>query len=243
MLEDSYYKLHALESEHWWYVGARAVYHTLLNMVLGAHSNNYRLIEIGSGSGGNLKLINSFGPTVGVEPSRLAIDMTPTFPTLGLVQARAEALPFAKEIFDGINLLGVIEHLEDDEAGLFEAARVCKSKGGLVLLTSALPILWSHHDDANFHKRRYVKKNLEALLLKSGFVPSRLSYQNFFTFLPVLIIRLWQNRRYQTPKYDMGSPPKIINRLLIWLIKIEAILIRFISLPIGVDLVAVCRKE
>jgi hypothetical protein len=41
----------------------------------------------------------------------------------------------------------------------------------------------------------------------------------------------------------MGTPPLLINRTLTLLVRLEAWLIRFISLPIGVDLVAVCRVQ
>ena len=241
MLEEAHYDLHALEADHWWFVGARAVYRTLLELGLGKACGKLRMLEIGSGSGGNLRLLGEYGPTVGIEFSRLALSLTPDRPVLGLVQASAEALPFMNRCFDGVNILGVIEHLKNDEIALSEARRVCHPDGALVLLTSALPVLWSHHDIANQHQRRYLKNELSALLTKANLVPIRLSYQNFFTFFPVFIVRLWQRGRTTPPRYDMGKPIKIVNQILVALLRFEAWLIRFMALPIGVDLVAVCR--
>jgi len=241
MLEEAYLELHALETQHWWFVGARIVYRTLLHLGLGPPSGRQRILEIGSGSGGNLALLSEYGPTVGVEPSWLALKLTRFRPELGLVQARAEALPFMKNCFDGVNLLGVIEHIEQDKAVLDEAVRVCRRNGALILLTSALPILWSHHDEANLHKRRYTKSGLHQLLKSARLAPLRLSYLNFFIFAPVFIVRLWQRFRSTAPKYDMSKPGRLFNNILILLLKLEAWLIQKVELPIGVDLVAVCK--
>jgi SAM-dependent methyltransferase len=188
-------------------------------------------------------MLGEYGPVAGVELSWLALKLTPVRPELGLVQARAEALPFAGGSFDGVHLLGVIEHLEDDALALHEAARVCAPKGVVTLLTSALPILWSHHDAANLHRRRYMRRGLENLLREAGLAPLRISYQNFFTFIPTLFVRLWQGRTQRAPRYDMSQPAPLINSLLGWLLRLEAWLIRYVELPIGVDLVAVCRPE
>ncbi len=243
MLEEAYYELHALEAKHWWYVGARAVYGTLLWLGFGAPDGTRRMLEVGSGSGGNLAMLGDYGPVAGVELSWLALKLTPTRPELGLVQARAEALPFVEGSFDGVHLLGVIEHLDTEALALREAARVCRPQGAVSLLTSAMPILWSHHDAANLHKRRYLRRGLEKVLREAGLAPLRISYQNFFTFIPTLLVRLWQRGALRTPRYDMGQPPPLINALLGWLLRLEAWLIRFVELPIGVDLVAVCRPE
>jgi SAM-dependent methyltransferase len=243
MFETAYHELHTLEGSHWWFRGARAVYRTLLLIGFGKPNGETRMLEVGSGSGGNLLLLSDYGPTVGVEVSWTGLSLTPVRPILGLVQARAEALPFRHNAFNGIHLLGVIEHLDDDERALKEAARVCCPDGAITILTSALPVLWSHHDEANLHKRRYIRRELKRKICEAGCIPLRISYENFFTFLPTLFSRLWQRRAGRTPRYDMGKPPSVLNSFLTYLLFFEAWLIRYLELPIGVDLVAVCRPK
>lgn len=243
MFEEAYDALHALEATHWWYVGARAVYRTLLEMGVGKPNGKHRMLDVGCGSGGNLAILSEYGPTVGAELAYKALALAPQRPALGLVQASATALPFASGAFDGVHLLGVIEHLDNDALALREAARVCRPSGVVTLLTSALPILWSHHDEANCHVRRYLRQPLHNLLVTAGLTPLRLSYFNFFVVLPVLLVRLWQRRRQTPPQYDMGSPPAWINVILTAVLRLEAWLIRYLALPIGVDLVAVCRVQ
>lgn len=242
MRKEAYHALHSLENEHWWYVGARAAYATLLQMGLGRPRGSLRVLEVGSGSGANFPLLEQFGPTAGAEPFATPLQLTPNRPALGLTQARAEVLPFANNSFDCVALLGVIEHVQDDAAALREAARVCRPGGAVVLLTSALQVLWSHHDEANRHVRRYTRRQLRGVLVAAGLAPVRLSYQNFFTFLPTLLVRLWQRRAPRPPRYDMGHPPAFANALLTAALRLEAFLIRFVPLPIGVDLVGLCRK-
>ncbi len=243
MLPEAYEALAGLENGHWWFVGERYIYRSLIKLGAGKPQGGLRMLEVGCGSGGNLPLLSEYGPTAGLELSAQALKLVPQRPALGLVQASAEALPFARDSFDGVHLLGVIEHLPDDQAALQEANRVCRAGGMVTLLTSALPVLWSHHDEANLHQRRYLGGQLKDRLLRARLAPIRLTYQNFFVFLPTLVVRLWQRRRHGPPRYDMGTPPPKINRLLILLVRLEAWLIRFISLPIGVDLVAACRVE
>ncbi|HNB52561.1 MAG TPA: class I SAM-dependent methyltransferase, partial [Anaerolineales bacterium] len=185
----------------------------------------------------------TYGPTVGLEYSARALRMTPHAPRLGLVQASADALPFRANTFDAVALFGLIEHMDDDVRTLQEAARVCKKTGAVALLTSALPILWSHHDEANRHRRRYYRAELQKTLEKAGLTPIRNSFQNFFTFFPTLLARLWQRRQIQAPRYDMGLPPRWANAVLIGVLRLEAWLIRYFPLPIGVDLVAVARPD
>ncbi len=241
MIDEAYDALHHLETDHFWYVGARAVYQTLLTLGVGKPTGTCRVLEVGSGSGGNFELLESYGATVGLEYSRTALRLTPQRPTLGLVQASADALPFSSNTFDIVALFGLIEHMDDDLRTLQEATRVCKKNGCVALLTSALPILWSHHDEANRHRRRYYRAELENKLRQAGLQPIRISYQNFFTFAPTLFARLWQQRQAQNPRYDMGLPPKWMNSFLITLLQFEAQLIHFFPLPIGVDLVAVAK--
>ena len=54
-------------------------------------------------------------------------------------------------------MLDVLEHIEDD-AGALAAARDALAPGGRLLLTvPAMPCLWSRHDEANCHFRRYTR--------------------------------------------------------------------------------------
>jgi SAM-dependent methyltransferase len=243
MQEEAYLKITELQATHWWFVGARHIYRALLETGRGKAANTIRLIDIGCGTGGNLELLSEYGPVAAMDISLQALLEIKIRPVLGLVQASSDALPFAENSFDVANLLGVIEHLDDDLAALREAGRVCSQGGFITLLTSAFPILWSHHDVANRHRRRYRLGQLEDRLRKAGLAPRILTYQNFFVFPPTLIVRLLQQLHPKPPGIDVGRPPKLLNSVLIGLARLEAFLIRKVRLPFGVDLVALCHVD
>jgi ubiquinone/menaquinone biosynthesis C-methylase UbiE len=108
------------------------------------------------------------------------------------VRASATSLPFADASYNIITALELIEHMDDDKGFLGELYRVCKPEGHILLLTSAYKLLWSQHDEIVHHKRRYTRKQVEALLHASRFKVVSSSYVNTFLFSPILVIRLVQ---------------------------------------------------
>jgi SAM-dependent methyltransferase len=160
-----------------------------------------------------------------------------------LVQARADALPFRAGVFDVIGLLAVIEHVEDDGRALREAQRVARPGAILLLLTSAFMVLWSHHDVANNHCRRYRLRQLQDSLRAAGWTPLRLSYINALIFPVVLITRLIQRvlQPPETASYDMGPDMGLFNHLLEAALVAEGTLVTRLRwrLPFGVDLLGI----
>jgi hypothetical protein len=71
-----------------------------------------------------------------------------------------------------------MEHVDDD-AGSLVAIRELLSPGGrLVLLVPALPALYGTIDRALGHHRRYTRKNLSALIARTGFRVAHIEYFN-----------------------------------------------------------------
>lgn len=87
------------------------------------------VLNVGAGAG-------SYEPTdravTAVEPSAAMIAQRPTS-DVKVVQARAEALPFADEAFDAAMAVLTIHHWTDKEAGVAELRRV--ARGNIVFLT------------------------------------------------------------------------------------------------------------
>jgi len=229
-----------LTANHFWFVGAREALGVMIEG-LGSPADRRRILEIGCGPGGNLAFFGRFGETTGIDLSQEALRLAQCKGLRGLSAADCLQLPFAPATFDLVLLPSVIEHIEDDTAVLREAARVCRKHGHVILMTSALPMLWSHHDLANQHFRRYRKRDLLARIAAGGLEPCRVSFQNFVTFVPVLLVRGMQRWYERSPRYDMGRFPAGLNRILTRLLRWEAQGLRKIDYPIGVDLIAVCK--
>ena len=63
--------------------------------------------------------------------------------------------------------LDVIEHIDDDRAALASIAARLKPGGKLLMTVPAHQWMWSAHDVANHHQRRYSKRGLRQLIEQS----------------------------------------------------------------------------
>ena len=95
-----------------------------------------------------------------------------------LVAASVQALPFPSASFDIILSLDVVCNLWDDEAALREFRRVIRPNGRLFLQLPAYGWLWTGHDVAVGHKRRYTAAEVRRKLTATGWVPQRVDYAN-----------------------------------------------------------------
>ena len=242
MEEHAYGELHQLEQRHWWYRGTRSVYRTLLRQY---ESGLYDpILDLGCGTGGNLELLSSFGHVTGLEPWRPALALCPSDVSV-LVQGTAETLPFRNDAFGLVAMLGVIEHVADDMGMLREARRVCRPGGNILLLTSAFMFLWSQHDQANRHVRRYTSRELREKAESVNLHVRYVSYLNFFLFPIAALVRslqrLFLNRR--EPHLDMFPLPEPFSTILTNLLALEGRLMQWTRFPFGVSLVAVLERR
>src|SRR4029077_81559 len=122
-----------------------------------------RILEIGSGTGGNLVMLSSFGQVSAVEMDASARSIA-LQKTDGRFDIRAGfcpgGIPFANEKFDLICLFDVLEHIEEDIATLVAVKGLLASGGRVLMTVPAQQWLWSAHDEFLHHKRRYAAREL-----------------------------------------------------------------------------------
>ena len=119
--------------------------------------------------------------------------------------------------------------------------------GALIVFVPAFMFLWSQHDEANNHFRRYRRPELNQLLAENGFTVTRSSYWNFLLFLPVAVVRFLKRRSLiWSPKEahgDFKKPTSFMNRLLFALLRCEnRQLCLGINWPWGVSVMALGQK-
>ena len=204
-----------------------------------------RVIDIGCGYGINFPVLGEQGIVVGLDLSLETLRAIKDRPALGLVQARAEALPFKAGTFDIVAMLAVIEHIERDDLALREAHRVGQPGALLIILTSAFMVLWSHHDRANRHFRRYRAETIDRLLASTGWRRLITSYVNAAVFPGSVLLRLLQRFFPPSDTYDMGPDISPIHHLLKMLLGLESWMVikAGLRLPFGVDLINVSKRE
>lgn len=235
----------SVEDRHWWYRGRRRVVGRVLaglGLPPGA-----RILDAGCGGGGNLAALARFGEVTGLEPDAGARTAARARGLGAVVEGGLEALPFEDGSFSVATALDVIEHLDDDRGALGELRRVVVEDGFLVVTVPAYQWLWSPHDVANEHRRRYARRQLVTVAESAGWRPMQTSYFNSLLLPIVAVRRLWQRRRLgeqAPPVSDFERTPAWVDGLLELPFRVEAAMISAgVQLPAGLSLLGVFRAR
>jgi SAM-dependent methyltransferase len=246
---EEYERMYSMEDSYWWFQGRLAIVQSLLDRYLPEQPRPGRVLDVGCGTGLILKTLDKWEPT-GIDFSHLALEFSRRRGARNLIQGNVVELPFADNSLDLILALDLIEHIEDDRRIVAEFHRVLRPGGCLIATVPAHQFLWSDHDIALHHFRRYSYKGFRRLLRGAGFRPLKYSYGISFTYYPIVAFRMLQ--RFWQRSHGVESParprthliplPWFINQPLIKVLELEALLLRHINLPIGVSLMTLCRK-
>ncbi len=243
MDHNAYIEMAESETNHWWFRGRRAILRDIIGDL--PLLKRPEILEIGSGTGGNLAMLSEFGHVT-------AIEMNATARSLSLIKAGAtceilagylpDHLPLSGEKFDLICLFDVLEHVEADELSLIAIKQYLKPDGYLVMTVPAHQKLWSRHDVALHHKRRYSKKELETKLLDAGFEVQKLSFMNMF-LLPAAILARYKDKFFGSGDKVTGTktPNWFINSFLETIFSSERLFLTDMNLPVGLSLLAVVQ--
>jgi ubiquinone/menaquinone biosynthesis C-methylase UbiE len=162
MQQHTYAIMDRVEDSHWWFVGRRAILEMFLRQIIQdprSEIRNPKLLDIGCGTGANLEMLSQFGEAEGVDVSDDALEFCRK-KGLKVSKGLAETLPYPDESFDITTALDVVEHLDDDIAGLKEMHRVTKTGGHALIFVPAFMWLWGVQDDISNHRIRYTKKQI-----------------------------------------------------------------------------------
>lgn len=230
-----------LEDTHWWFLGKRR----LLAALLRNYARRGRVLDLGCGLGGVLREFEADAHCFGADGSRFALQNSRRRTSAELVQANLAALPFRDASFDLVVALDVIEHLPDDVGFLRRAGELLAPDARLVVAVPAFPSLWSQHDVAFQHLRRYTATTLRAAVVSAGLVPERITYLHALIFPPAALWRLASQRLglgQFAPKTDFWPLPAPLNRALASLYALEARWVARHDLPFGVSVACIARR-
>jgi SAM-dependent methyltransferase len=238
-VEPAYTAVHIEEDRrHWYFRGRLAVLSAIFDRVL--PRGGCRIVELGCGTGNVLHTLARFGETVGVEHDEAlravargnGLDVRPgTLP---------DDVPLPDGSADAVLLLDVIEHLDDDLAALRTARRLVRSGGMVIVTVPAYAWLWSGHDVALGHRRRYTARRLRNVLREAELRVQHLGYFNTVLFPAIAAVR-GAKRLAGACGHDLGHPPDVINRTLTSLFAFERHLVLRPGLPFGCSVLAVAR--
>src|SRR4051812_31195885 len=153
MLDQELRSMVSVDDRHWWYRGRRLVIRSQMRRLsLPAQA---RLLDAGCGSGRMLDELDRFGSVSGIDSSSWSVAAARNRGHANVILGTVERMPYPARCFDLVTCLDVLEHTADDVLTLIELGRVTRPGGHLLVTVPAYQALWSAHDEANHHFRRY----------------------------------------------------------------------------------------
>jgi SAM-dependent methyltransferase len=233
-----YQHMAEMDQRHWWYRARRDVLAALIEREAKPPTGG-QILELGCGTGHNLAMLRQFGHVDALELDDEARSMAET--RLGRTVMNSplpELAGVPRGHYDLIGAFDVIEHLADDRAALASITARLKPGGKFVMTVPAHQWMWSAHDTANHHQRRYSKQSLRKLVEESPLRLDRIGYFNSFLFPLAVADRLASKLRGKEGA-DLALPPAPLNRALELIFSAERHLVARLPLPPGLSLFAV----
>ena len=244
MNPEAYLEMANTESVHWWFAARRDILdHVITKFGLPPTA---RILEAGSGTGGNLMMLSAHGSVSAIEMDEAAcrIAREKTGDRVDLRRGHfPENIPFKGETFDLIAMFDVLEHVEQDVETLAALRSLLASDGRMLITVPAYQWMWSAHDVFLHHKRRYTAKRLRKTLTDAGLRVERVSYFNMWLLPLAALARLMDRLRPGARSSGTTIPPLFANRVLSSIFRSERRLLDWFDLPAGLSLLAVVRRD
>jgi ubiquinone/menaquinone biosynthesis C-methylase UbiE len=234
MNRDELSSLAQIEESHWWFKERRQ----LLRLWALSFEPSSKFLDIGAGVGRqSLLLRDELGMQVtAIELSEFGVAAC-LDKNLNVIQVNATHLGLPSESFDAVIAMDVLEHIEEDGEVLNEIERVLKINGTTFITVPCFPFMWSGHDEAVGHVRRYTKSELVNKIERSGLSITSVRYWNSLLFPFAIISRfLFRNGA------DLKMPPALLNSFFFYVVSKERVGSFFGCLP-GTSLLITAVKK
>ncbi|SNT13269.1 2-polyprenyl-3-methyl-5-hydroxy-6-metoxy-1,4-benzoquinol methylase [Sphingomonas laterariae] len=230
-----YDRMAEIDGAHWWFVARRRIIAELIE-TQAKPKPGARILEVGCGTGSNIPLLQRYGTVDAIEPDDQARALTTQ--RTG-VAVKGGLLPDGVALDDGaydlIVLLDVLEHIPGDRAALASLTAKLAPGGKILVTVPASPWMWSAHDVAHHHQRRYTMAAVKRVFADSGLKVRHATHFNTLLFPLIAAARL-AGKISGREGGDDTMPPRPLNRLLGGLFAAERHWIGRHSLPFGVSI-------
>jgi len=203
-------RLTAVEDRHWWYAERRSI---LARMISGLEPGD--ALDVGAAGGGNTRVLHAAGWRAAAL--EYGADGAEVCHERGIPVLRGDAtrLPLAPSSVDLVVAFDVLEHLEDDKAAAGCVFDVLRPGGTFLVAVPCDMRLWSAHDVAVGHVRRYTRPELVDLLEAAGF-----AVDDVRSWMVLLRPAVALKRRTSSGS-DLDDPPTWLNRALRGVVALE----------------------
>ena len=242
-MEHTYPILFRVEQTHWWHIGRRRILADFVEAICREVTDRQpRILDVGCGTGANLIMLSKYGDAEGVDISEDALAFCRERGLDKVKLGAGEELPYEDDTFDLVTAFDVVEHMDDDLAGLREMRRVLRPGGRVLLFVPTFMFLWGLQDDVSHHRRRYRLSQLRRVLEQAGFEIERMTYANIMFFLPILLVRKLMRLTGIKTESENTINVSAFNGVLGRMLGAESWFLRYINLPFGVSGLCVAKK-
>ena len=246
MQQLEYTRMAEFEKSFWWHKGKLFLVRNLIQIYSEEMKRPLEILEIGCGTGEITQSLMEFGNVKGIDISEEAINFCKERNLVNIVLGDINNLDISqeKEKYDFILALDVLEHIQDDLETMRRAHIMLKKGGYFIVNVPAHKFLWSEHDEALHHKRRYHSVEIKQKLKDTGFEIVKYSYFVTTAFFPIFVIRTLTTlfKRNAYPKTSYIALPGFLNSFAIKVMDVEAKLLTKMKLPIGTTITVVAKK-
>ncbi|VVE38610.1 class I SAM-dependent methyltransferase [Pandoraea cepalis] len=244
MSPEAYLDMAGTEDHHWWFQGRRRILGDVIRRL--SLPTDAAILEIGSGTGGNLDMLAAHGRVHAVEmdTDACAIARQKTGGRFDIRQGHCpDDMPFDGSRYDLVCLFDCLEHIGPDVASL-RCVRDRLAPGGAVLVSvPANAWMWSQHDVMLHHHRRYSRQTLTKTVESAGLAIERLTYFNTALFPLAVVARMKDRLLHASVASGTTLPPSWLNTSLYRIFSAERWVLPHVDLPFGVSLLAVLRAK
>ena len=238
-----YARMAEIDTGHWWFAARRRIVAALIE-AQAPRAAGMRILEVGCGTGSNIALLQGYGTVDAVEPDDFARGFASD---RSGVAVKGGYLPDGVALddahYDFIVLLDVLEHIPGDLDALAALRRKLAPGGRLMVTVPANPWMWSAHDAAHHHQRRYTAATLTDVFARAGFRVRHRSHFNTLLFPLIVGMRALHRLTGKTGGDDDALPSPFVNRMLERLFAAERHLVARGTLPFGVSLALVAEPD
>ena len=235
-----------LEENHFWFVGRRRIFFTLLDQQLDGR-DDLAVLDVGCGAGGMMGPLSRYGHVRGIDVSEELLEVCRSR-GFDVQLGDAYDLPAEAGSVDLITLFDTIEHIPDDVRVLRECRRALRPGGLVFISVPAYGFLYAQQDRIVHHQRRYTARELRMKLADAELSLVKVSYFNTLLFPAILpaVLAKKAKERFSGPTDETNLSheiPKPLNRALAATMGGERRLLTKVSFPFGHSLIAMARRE
>jgi SAM-dependent methyltransferase len=210
-----------------------------------------KILDIGCGTGAEIGILEKFGEVIVIDINPKALEIAKEKnPKIKVILGNVEEYDLGKNLYDVVCCFDILEHLREDEKGLEQIKDSLKEGGHLFFTVPAYSFLFSSHDIAMSHYRRYNKREITDKLAKIGFKILKISYWNFFLFFPIFIFRMSKKLfiklggyKNSAPKSDARPVNKYLNNFLFSILDFENnLMAKGMKMPFGLTIYGIIKK-